>query len=105
MELNLTSQQSAAVHANPGKPVTLVDQASSETFYLVSEPTFLHLQGLAEETEAWRQDRLKQLVREGIDSDEVPAAEAFAELRSLAEAMTRQSPCSVSFSQSKRLRI
>jgi hypothetical protein len=92
MELNLTSQQSAAIQSNPGQPVPVVDQASSETFYLVSEPTFLHLQGLAEGSASWCHDRLKQLIQDGIVSAEVPAAEAFARLRNMAESMGRSAP-------------
>ena len=92
MDLSLTSQQSAAIHSNPGQPVPIVDQASSETFYLVSEPTFLHLQGLSEGSAAWCQERLKQLIQDGVDSAEMPATDAFARLRSIAETMGRAVP-------------
>lgn len=69
------------MQANPGQPLPILDDASQQRFYLLDESAFLHLQGLANDTERACHDQLQRLILEGIDSPGVPAEEAFARLR------------------------
>lgn len=88
MTTRLTPEQRAAIEAH--RYVALEDEQSHERFYLVPEASFLHLQGLAEEEDRACQDRLRQLIREGIDSPDVPATDAFNRLRHLASELARE---------------
>jgi hypothetical protein len=85
MEIPLSPQQRDAVNARPGEPLPLVDYASSERYFLVPAPAFLHLQGLADESESRCHEQLSKLIQEGIDSPTVSAEEAFARLRRTAQ--------------------
>lgn len=89
MDIGLTPQQIEALRAHPGQPLSMVDESSSERFFLLSEPAFLHLQGLAGETGSESHRRLKQLIQEGIDSPAIPADEALARLREVANKLAQ----------------
>jgi hypothetical protein len=84
MDIPLSPQQRDAINARPGEPVPLIDAASSERYFLVPAPAFLHLQGLAKESDEHCHRQLKQLIREGIDSPSVDAEKAFARLHGFA---------------------
>ena len=85
MEIPLSPQQRDAINAHPGEPLPLVDHVSSERYFLVPAPAFLHLQGLAGESENNCHEQLRKLIQEGIDSPTVPAEEAFSRLRQTAQ--------------------
>jgi hypothetical protein len=85
MEIPLSPQQRDAIHAHPGEPLPLVDHISSERYFLVPAPSFLHLQGLAGESEGRCHEQLRKLIQDGIDSPTVSAQEAFARLRRTAQ--------------------
>jgi hypothetical protein len=85
MELPITPQQRDALHAHPGQPVPLVDTLSSEKYFLVPAPAFLHLQALASEAEHECNDQLRTFIQQGLESKGVPADQAFARLKQFAQ--------------------
>lgn len=91
MEIPLSPQQRDAINAHPGEPLPMVDLVSSEKYFLVPAPAFLHLQGLAEEDDQRCHDQLQHLIQEGIDSRTVSADEAFSRLRRTAQRLVDES--------------
>lgn len=68
MAARITDEMRNEIAARPGEPVTVIDEQGKKVYYLVEENTPL----------------LRALIQEGIDSPEIPAEEAFSELRNRA---------------------
>jgi hypothetical protein len=85
MDISLTPQQVAALQGAPDQLIPVVNGDGQERYYLVSEPLLLHLQGLSAGPKAVGRDELRDLIRQGMESPEIPAQEAFALLRSHAQ--------------------
>jgi hypothetical protein len=89
MDIPISPEQRAALNSHPGAALPIIDYESSEKYFLVPAPAFLHLQGLAVENDRRCHEQLRQLVEEGINSPEVSAEQAFSRLRSKAEQLGR----------------
>ncbi len=85
MELFLTPQQIAALQDAPGQPIPVVNGDNLERYYLVPEPLFRRLEGLALSPGATGPDELRDLIQQGMDSPEVLADKAFDQLRKHAQ--------------------
>jgi hypothetical protein len=86
MQVPLSPQQRDAIAAHPGEPLAVVDEfGNAAGYYLVPAPAFLHLQSLSAENAQQRQNELRRLIEEGLESPDVPAEEAFDRLRKLAK--------------------
>jgi hypothetical protein len=85
----LTDEQRQALDSGSGHPVPVEDTATKKIYYLVDEEAYLHLKGLQAEHEEHCQNQLRELIEQGIRSPEVPAGEAFARLRALAQELAQ----------------
>jgi hypothetical protein len=92
MNVKLSDEQRDALAAGSEHPLTVEDEQSRKVYYLLNEESFLHLQGLQTEHERECQERLRQLIDEGIQSAGVPADAAFARLREQADEFSRTNP-------------
>ena len=92
MNVKLSEEQRHALAASSDQPLPIEDEQSRRVYYLVNEEAFLHLRGLQSEHERECDDRLRQLIDDGIRSPAVPADEAFARLRTIADELSRTSP-------------
>ena len=92
MVVKLTDEQRHALEANAAPIVPIEDEQNRKIYYLLSEETFLHLQGLQTQHEQRCQEQLRRLIDEGVRSPGVPADEAFARLQALADELSRSSP-------------
>jgi len=92
MNIRLSEEQRHALQASADQPLPVEDEQSRKVYYLLNEEAFLHLQGLQSEHEHECQERLRGLIDEGIRSPGVPADEAFARLRAVADELTRSRP-------------
>ncbi len=84
MTTNITQEQQAALIANSGHAVPMLNEQGDVVSYMVDVSSFVHLQGLSKEQDEQCQQRLKALIQEGIDSPEVPAEEAHDRIRQMA---------------------
>jgi hypothetical protein len=81
MELPIKPQRRDAIHAQPGLPLALLDDASNERFFLLPESEYRRLQDLANESVERRRRQLKELIEEGVNSPAVPVEDAIARIR------------------------
>ena len=89
MAAKLTPEQRDALKAHSGHAVPVEDDESKETYYLVTAPSYLHMQGLIGQHDQQCREQLRQLVEEGINSPGVPADEALARLRATAKELSK----------------
>lgn len=73
MAAKITDEMRSEIAAHPGEPVTVIDEQGKKVYYLVDENTPL----------------LRALIHEGIDSPEIPAEEAFTQLRQRAAGISK----------------
>ena len=92
MNVKLSDEQRHALESIADQPLPIRDEQSRRVYYLLNEEAFLHLQGLKADHEHRYHEQLRQLIDEGIQSPGVPAHEAFARLRAMAEELSRTSP-------------
>ena len=92
MVAKLTDEQRHALAARSDRVLPIEDEQSRRVYYLLNEETFLHLQGLQAQQEHECHEQLRRLINEGIRSPGVPAEEAFARLRTVADELSRTSP-------------
>jgi hypothetical protein len=92
MTTKLTDEQRKAVEACAGQPVQITDDATNKTYYLLNEEAFAHLRGLQLAHEGECQSKLRELIGEGIQSGEIPADKAFADLRAEANKLAHVRP-------------
>lgn len=92
MNVKLSDEQRHALDVVADHPLPVEDEQNRKMYYLVNEESFLHLQGLQTEHEHRCHEQLRQLIDDGIRSPGVPAHEAFARLRAVAEELSRSYP-------------
>lgn len=88
MNIKLSEEQRIALDQASDRALPVNDDLNRRVYYLVSEESFLHLQGLQAEHERKCRDQLKMLIEEGISSPGIPAEEAFARLRLVAQELS-----------------
>ncbi len=88
MNIRLSEEQRIALDQASDRALPVNDDLNQRVYYLVSEESFLHLKGLQAEHEQECRDQLKNLIEEGISSPGIPAEEAFARLRSVAQGLS-----------------
>lgn len=88
MHAKLSEELRNALDQSSDRALPVDDDLNQKVYYLVSEESFLHLQGLQAEHDEKCREQLKKLIDEGISSAAVPAHEAFARLRSFAQELS-----------------
>jgi hypothetical protein len=89
MTTKLTDEQRQAVEACPGRPVRVDDETTNKVYYLLNEEAFAHLRGLQATHDQECQTRLRELIEEGSRSGEIPATNAFSNLRAEADRLAQ----------------
>ena len=85
MPLKLTPEQQADLSAHAGQAVPIQDDQGNIVCYLVDVSSFLHLQSLSQTQDEQSRQKLQSLIQEGMDSPDVPAAEAHQRIRQMAK--------------------
>jgi hypothetical protein len=88
MTTKLTAEQREALKACAGQPVRVVDENTSEVFYLLNEDAFAHLRSLQANCDEEYKEKLRELIGEGIRSPDVSAEKVFSDLRAEAHRLT-----------------
>jgi hypothetical protein len=91
MTTKLTDEQRQAIEACAGEPVLVADEATNKVYYLLNEEAFVHLRGLQSAHDDACRSKLRALIEEGIRSGEMPAGNAFSDLRAEANKMVGRS--------------
>ncbi|MEZ6068978.1 MAG: hypothetical protein R3C10_01650 [Pirellulales bacterium] len=89
MAAKLTQEQLDAIHAQPGVPVPVEDEATQRVYYLVDASYLTDVAGQPDTTES---ARLRELIQAGIESHHVSADDAKRRLREKAQALSQRSP-------------
>lgn len=91
MTTKLTDDQRKAIEACAGQPVVVADDVTKKVYYLLDEAAFAHLRGLQQSHNDKCREQLRSLIEEGMRSGEIPADEAFANLRAEAQRLASHS--------------
>lgn len=81
MTARLTDEMRRQVAAHPGQAVPVLDEQAHKTYYLIDEASLQRLQGLGRDEDGAIRERLRNLIKEGIQSEHVSAEEAEARIR------------------------
>ncbi len=91
MTPKLTPEMRDALNQGHGRPVDVEDADGSKFYVLIEKDAYLHLQGLQGQQEEQTREQLRHLIQEGVDSEGIPASEAFKRLRDTASKLFEQS--------------
>ena len=87
--IRLTSEQQAALRK--GQDCAEVRDESGESYVIIRRDAYIHLRELAGESEAATASRLRELIRDGIESgDYQPHDQVFEDLRAYAAQLDSQ---------------
>ncbi len=86
MTSKITPEQQAVLRAHEDSAVPMQDDHGNIVCYMMDVSSFLQMQSLSHQGQDLQSlQELKALVQAGIDSPDVPAAEAHARIRQMAQ--------------------